>query len=101
MALVKHTQRTSNFFTHVTVTSSSFSDTFVQWDFVSQGIALLNLGVATNIIEYSFNGTTVHGDLDPSTASAGIIFDNRGECCVYLRLKSGTTADVRIEAWAV
>ena len=95
------TQRASNYFKRVTVTTSNFADCECSWDFTSQGISLLNEASAGTIIEYSFNGSDLCGDLDPSEATAGMIFDNRGQCRVFFRLKSGTSASVRVEAWAV
>lgn len=98
----KKTKTQHNYFTKVTVTTTDFADVALSWDFVSAGVAILNEGASGNIIEYSFdvNGVTVHGDLDPDQPSAGMIWDNRHHSKVYLRLKTGTTALVRVEAWA-
>lgn len=56
----------------------------------------------TNVVEYSFNGTTVHGDMVPSTLSASLTFPNRTVCMIWFRLKSGSTGpvNIRVEAWA-
>jgi hypothetical protein len=94
------TQRASDYFKRVTVTSSNFADCLLAWGFTSQGISLLNEASSGTVVEYSFNGTDLCGDLDPSEATTGLIFDNRGRDRVFLRLKSGTSASVRVETWA-
>jgi hypothetical protein len=47
-------------------------------------------------LEYSFNGTTLHGDMTSGESSASLLFTNRSILYVWFR-GSGT---VRIEAWA-
>lgn len=96
----KPLKKTFNFFDRLTITSGNFSSHVVSWDFISAGIALINEGTSGNIIQYSFDGVNVHGDLDPDTASSGIIFDSRHQCKIYFRLSSGTSANVRVETWA-
>lgn len=92
-----------NFFDKVLVTTTSFEDCVVSWNFISAGFSLLNESTTPGrIIEYSFmsNGT-VHGDLDPSLPSAGVAYDNRHESVIYFRLKTdGAPVTVRVEAWA-
>lgn len=71
--------------------------------FSTQGLSFINLGTTTtNAVEYSFNGIDVHGDLTPTTPSAGLVFDNRTICLIWFRLKAGSTGpvDIRIEAWS-
>ncbi len=96
----KPLKKTFNFFDRLTITSGNFEDNMVQWDFISAGILLLNEGTTGNIIQYSFDGVSVHGDLDPDLASAGIAFDNRHQDRIYFRLSTGTSANVRVESWA-
>jgi hypothetical protein len=57
----------------------------------------------TNIVEYSFNGTTVHGELVPSTNRATLTFLNRVESLIWFRLKSGAAGPitVSVEAWSI
>lgn len=87
-----------NFFEVVTVDDSDFPATpQVSFGFLSQGIIFLNRGA--NIVEYSFDGSTVHGDLDPSDESVILTFNNRVEDKVWFRY-SGGTSTVRVEAWA-
>lgn len=57
------------------------------------------------VVEYSFNGTTVHGVLDGSTTSTTRImkFENRQIACIWFRLKSGSggPATVTVTAWGI
>ena len=91
-----------NHFSKRTVSTTTFTDTLVSWSFNSAGILLLNENtVGTNVIQYSFDGETLHGDLTPGTVSAAISFDNRHESKVYFRLAAGAVASVvRVESWA-
>jgi hypothetical protein len=71
--------------------------------FTTQGLMLLNLGSgSTNVVEYSFNGNTVHGELNPTNPSAGMTFDNRVQSLIWFRVKSGSTGPitVSVQAWA-
>jgi hypothetical protein len=89
-----------NFYKLVSVSSASFSsaaDAKINFR-GEQCFSLLNYGSGN--VEYSFNGNTVHGELRFGTPSAGIIFDNRRISKIWLRMKGGGTAEVRIEAWA-
>jgi len=70
--------------------------------FPTQSVMFLNEETsATNVVEYSFNGTTVHGELDPTLPSRGVAFDNRAVSLIWFRLKSGSSGPVtvRIDAW--
>lgn len=91
----------NNFFDKLEVTSTSFSDHHVRWNFTSIGIALMvEDDDSANIIQYSFDGTTVHGDMRPRFPSEAIIFDNRMHNRVWFRRTTpGSAVLVRIEAW--
>lgn len=95
----KPTKKTFNFFNKITVSSNEFIHV-AYWDFISAGIMLLNESAIGNIVEYSFDGINTHGDLNPSLASAGVVFDNRHQDRIYFRLSSGVSAIIRVEAWA-
>lgn len=72
--------------------------------FPTTGLLLLNEGTTSSqVVEYSFNGNTVHGELDPSLPSKGIIFDNRVVSLIWFRIKSGSTGPVtiRVDAWGI
>jgi hypothetical protein len=68
--------------------------------FPTQTATFVNYGSGT--VEYSFNGTTVHGDMVPATPSASLTFNNRTVCMVWFRLKTGSSGpiNIRVEAWA-
>lgn len=88
-----------NYFGRIAVSSASFNnDADAIFAFNgNSSFSLINEGTGT--IEYSFNGSTVHGDLVPNTPSAGLGFNRRGQAKVWFRLKSGAISNVRIEAF--
>jgi len=72
--------------------------------FVSQSLLLITEGAGTsNVVEYSFDGVTVHGDLTPTKKTEMLLFDNRQINFIWFRIKSGSTGpvDIRIEAWSI
>ena len=91
-----------SFFEKVTVTSTAFGDgngdanTLITLRFIRH-FSLVNEGGV--VIEYSFNGNTLHGDLTPGTPTAAIIFDNRPINKIWFRLIASGSGIVRIEAW--
>lgn len=86
-----------NYFEVITVDVTDFPEApQVAFGFNSQGIILLNRG--TGVVEYSFDGVNVHGDLNPDDASVGAAFDGRVESKIFFRAAS--TETVRVEAWA-
>ncbi len=87
-----------NFFAKVTITDTSFpSESQITIPFAGQGgFSLVNEGAA--VVEYSFNGNTLHGDLTPGTPTAAMIFDNRRISAIWFRASSSCL--IRVEAWA-
>lgn len=69
----------------------------INFGFMTQAFSFLNRG--TTVVEYSFNGTTIHGDLNPIDASQGVVFDNRLESKVWFKSDADGYGTVRIEAW--
>ena len=67
--------------------------------FASNSLMLANEG--SGVIEYSFNGYTVHGELDSAKSSSAISFDNRIASRIWFRIKSGSSGPimVRVDAW--
>ena len=53
------------------------------------------------IIEYSFNGNTVHGDMTAGAVTEAIFFDNRNVPGIWFRVASGAGGNVRVEGWAL
>lgn len=88
-----------NFFQRVDVASSTFGNNpDIIIPFSNNGIMFLNEG--TGVVEVSFNGNTVHTELNSADSSAGLVFDNRAVSLVWFRLKSGTPPiSIRVEAW--
>lgn len=64
--------------------------------FMAVGISLLNRGAQK--VEYSFDGTNVHGDLDPADESVDRTFTHRLESKLWLRAADGYSS-IRVEAW--
>lgn len=96
-----------NFFQKVTVAATTFGGGSVDGyqpdmviTFTTQNVIFLNEG--TGILEYSFNGNTVHGELDGSTNSLTkmFTFTNRVVSKIWFRVKSGSTGGtVSVQAW--
>lgn len=99
-----------NFFKKLEVSNTTFGvaadgyESDVSITFSTQGLFLLNEETAADkVVEYSFNGNTVHGELDPTLPSRGLMFDNRVVCPIWFRVKSGSTGPItiRVEAWGI
>ncbi len=87
-----------NYFRKITVTNTTFpSESQVMFNFKGQcGFSIINEG--STLVEYSFNGNTLHGDLTPGSSTASLTFSNRRVPAIWFRSASSTV--VRIEAWA-
>ncbi len=100
-----------NYFQKVSVTATTFGGGSVDGyqpdmviTFTSQSAIFLN-EATTGVVEYSFNGTTVHGELDGSTGSLTkmLTFNNRVISKIWFRVKSGSSGPmtVSVRAWAI
>lgn len=91
--------RDFNFFQKIEVTSTTFSnDCDLIIPFPTRGVMFLL--ESDGVVEYSFNGNTLHGDMDFNAATKGIVFDNRTITKIWFRRVSGTAPlTVRIESW--
>lgn len=91
--------RDSNFFAKKTFSNTEFQeDSDFDINIIGQfSFSLLNEGDA--IIEYSFNGNNLHGDMTPNKPSEGMTFDNRRISAIWVRSPSGASATIRVEAW--
>jgi hypothetical protein len=98
--------RQQNFFQKTAVSVSTFNtDCDVLIPFTTQGFQFVNLGTtSTQVVEYSFNGNDLHGELNPATGSAtqSIMFNPRVACKIWFRIQSGSTGPVTVsvQAWA-
>lgn len=93
-------RKDNNFFQKYRISSTSF-EVVASWNFTSIGIALMvESDNREDVIQYSFDGETVHGDMTPTLPSEGIIFDNRFHSKVWFRRATpGDPVVVRVEAW--
>jgi len=109
----KKTGRTHDFYETATVTWSQFGapdgyttsdgygpDMFIPFSTV--GVMFTN-ETSGSVVEYSFNGTTVHGVLDGTATSTTRVvkFDNRVVSLIWFRLKSGGPATITATAWGI
>jgi len=69
--------------------------------FSTTGVMFLNEGTGT--VEFSFNGTTVHGELASGTSTSALSFDNRVISLIWFRVKSGSSGPiaVSVQAWSI
>ncbi len=98
-----------NFFKKLDIVALNFGDQTVNGEqpdiiitFSTKGILLMNEGTTSSqVVEYSFNGNTIHGELDPSLPSKVMSFDNRVISMMWFRIKPGSSGPVtvRIDAW--
>ena len=98
--------RDYNFFQKKSVTKTTFGvsadgyacDMIIT--FPTQGLIFINEGSGT--VEYSFNGNTVHGELDSaSTSTKMLTFNDRVVSKIWFRVKSGSSGPivVSVQAW--
>lgn len=90
-----------NYFERVTVSGADFpefADVHFNFRFSNMSFSLVWEG--TGVIEYSFNGNTVHGDMENGQPTQAIFFDDRVVPGIWFRLKSGSSGTVRVESWA-
>lgn len=89
--------RDHNFFVKLAVSANAFNTNCdVLIPFHARAITFQLEG--TGKVEYSFNGNTLHGDMENGKSSATLIFEDRNESKVWFRLASGSPT-IRIEAW--
>jgi|SRR5579859_2772013 len=99
-----------NFYKNLSITAATFggaSTSGAQPDiiitFTTYGSIFTNLTSASgHIVEYSFNGQTVHGILDGSNQYlASLNFSNRVISLVWFRIQAGSSgpANVIVQAW--
>jgi hypothetical protein len=102
--------RDFNFYQKKAVTNTTFGTSADGYaadmviTFSTQSVMFLNEGTtSTQVVEYSFNGNTVHGELDPSLPSRTFMFENRVIGAIWFRLKAGSSGpvNVRVDAWSI
>jgi hypothetical protein len=62
-----------------------------------------NTLVANSVLEYSFDGNTVHGELGSCFQNVSLTFQNRVISTIWFRVQSGSTGtpNVSVQAWGV
>ena len=58
-------------------------------------VLIINEGTGT--IEYSFNGTTVHGELNPNTGTHSIVVNDPSIVKIWFRLSAGAPSGVSVQ----
>lgn len=90
--------RDFNFYQKNQVSSSLFTDDCdMIITFPTQGVLFSLEG--TGVIQYSFNGNTIHGEMDSSKSSKDLTFNFRNITKIWFKLISGGPLYVRVEAW--
>lgn len=96
-----------NFFEKVDVNWSAFgsgapdgyaSDLFIQFN----PVALMLVNEGSGVVEVSFNGTTVHTELDSaSSITKSLTFYNRAVNGIWFRVKTGSSGPIKVsvQAW--
>lgn len=87
-----------HYFTRMSITDTAFpNDAQVVLQFKSPVIHINLINEGGDLIEYSFNGTDVHGDLATSGLTQERTYERKQVVKVWFR--AATAATVRIEAW--
>lgn len=89
-----------NFFERREIITTNFTDHLFDFGgWISMGVIIANEAtLADKIVEYSFDGTNSHGEVN---TNIGFSFDSRKESKIWFRLKEeGNAIIVRVEAWA-
>lgn len=62
-----------------------------------------NTLVPSSVVEYSFNGSTVHGELGSCFENISLTFQNRVISGIWFRVQSGSAGpiNVSVQAWGV
>ena len=91
--------RDFNYYKKLTVSSGTFtsnSDVIITFPTYTVNFSLESTGV----VQYSFNGTDIHGEMDSTKSSKDLSFQNRQVTKIWFKLISGA-GTVRIEAWGI
>lgn len=110
-----------NFFTKISVSWTAFGgnsvdgyqpDTVINLIEPTYTVILTNLAATfqsatpsytTAVLEYSFDGNNVHGELGSSPSNVSLTFQNRVVSCIWFRVQSGSsgTIPVSVQGWGV
>ena len=89
-----------NFWERFTITNTAFdNDANVLFRFRSGPKTIILTLEGATAVQYSFNGSTIHGELITSTDRAQMIFNNRPASKIWFKVAAGS-GGVTVEAWA-
>lgn len=101
--------RDFNFYQKISVTATSFGGNSVDGyqpdliiTFPTNTVLFFSEGSgASAVVEYSFSGTQLHGEMDPSKSTGSLSFPNRSVSKIWFRIKSGSSGpvNIRVDAW--
>ena len=90
-----------NFYQSVSITAASFgTNPDVMINFRGQQNLRFDIVSGSGIVSYSFNGSTIHGILTPSTTYNTLTFLNRNNKLIWF-ITSTSTSVIRVEAYKV
>jgi hypothetical protein len=74
--------------------------------FSTQTVMFVNLtasGTSDSVVEYSFNGNVLHGELNPTNSTIALTFENRTISQIWFRIQSGSSGPitVSVQAWGI
>jgi len=108
--------RDFNFFQKLDVTASTFGGASISGQqpdmvitFPTYSVIFTNIDanpsgtfVASKVVEYSFNGQTVHGTLGSCPSDVVLTFNNRVISAIWFRVQSGSSgANISVQAWGI
>lgn len=85
------------FFQRKEITSNVFNDSAdVALSLITKNSVLL-INEGPGIVQYSFNGTTVHGELNNTIGTNAVSVNNPSIVKIWFKIKSGTNASITIQ----
>ena len=99
-----------NFYQKLSVTNTTFgvaTDGYapdILFQFITHTVMFFNENTGSGkVVEYSFNGFDVHGELDAALTSKNLEFDDRVIPKIWFRVKSGSSGPItiRVDAWSI
>jgi hypothetical protein len=91
-----------SFFQKIVVSSGTFAATTTPDVVINvYGVSNFTLSneTAASVVEVSYDGGTVHDELDSTQTTKFLQYLNRPASTIWFRLKSGAAATVSIRAW--
>ena len=97
-----------NFYQKITVSTNVFSGNTIDGyqpdlciPFAAHNVFFQNEGTTgTQVVGFSFNGTTLHGEMNPLMPSRSLWMFNRQICKVWFQLQPGSSGSVVVDVMA-